>query len=647
LRLSAFTLVASMASGLVGCHAPPASPTNLTVTEDGTIDSATASWTNRCGDCQLRMQYRVAGGSFKDLQTASIDGPLLPPGTTRVGVVFQPEAPEAVHLGFRLRAEDAFDVSAWSPEVGYVRGVRPATGLTASPSAAGRITLAWASGSTAAAQLLLERRNAPDAPWQPLPVSFPATSFVDEDYLEFSEVDYRVGYALNGIWSRWALASVSPSPIRQPVDLRATLLPGAVALSWRTWSAAATEQVLWRWPGDAVAILSPGAEAGLDAEWPPWPSSIYWVEAQVSMSPFLPPRPPDLPTARLDPFQVTGAVTTFDARSVAMGGASAVSRDSSGAFHWIGFSAASWTMVVYSSGVGAAGGHVLAGGAVAAPGLLRDGAGALHAISYGVDGAGTAFWHDWLDASGWHSELLGLLSSQLVDGAWFGVDAVGEVQVLALRHVDSLSDVLVMGERTGGIFAFADQPLPTAGPWDLRPGFAVEADGRAWILGNQSSWLASRAPGGAWVSEPVPSELLGSSGLLRLSAAGRLAVVQTRPTAWPTVELRAAIRDASGWGPVTAFEAPGRYPGLSPVVSAAFSSDGARLSLVAESVDAVLVSGSRLDLHELLNGAWRSMRLAPSPGMAFHDYDASGRLWIVGWPRPGTDFGPVSVWEER
>ncbi|MBK9519556.1 MAG: hypothetical protein IPO09_19960 [Anaeromyxobacter sp.] len=638
-RLTRLGLLAALA--LAGCRAAPhlEAPGAFTLLESGDFDALQLTWEPRCTSCTFELQARVAGGPFGDVLTRD-----APPGTFGVVLQFGPAAPEATLYEFRVRAVTTAAVSAWTPVLPYLRRLRPPSSFTATASPFGQIALSWTNASTAATALLLER-SADGGAWEPLPVAFPLSGHLDEDYPELAQLTYRLRFGKGEFWSADRLVTPSLVPLRQPEGLSVVMQAGGPTFSWRNRSAAASAVLLRRTTGTTVALLPAAAEAGSDAEWPPWPSARYFVEAAAAG--VLSVQHGALPTVGLPPFELAGPTSTLFARTEPLGGPVALARSGDGG---------AWRIVptrgqppyALVHPTGALDPHLLVGRALAWPGLLLDAGGRPHVVSLAPEGQGFAVWHDWHDGSGWRSSSLGNLDG--VSNVSFGIDAAGAPQLLALGAVTPDRRPLLHAEEVGGVLVVTEVPLP---PLDLFgvASMAVGPDGTATVVGGPKDLLALRSPGGAWVTEPTPPEFHGStvSGPAPelVQGGGQVALVTAGVAAWPTVAIRAAWRGPGGWGPVLVTETEGTSMGLSPVRSLAAGPDGSRLSLVLERPAADLASGRQIDLLELAGGQWRRIRLAPDSGVITHGYDLAGRTWIVGNPVVDLTVQPSSIWEER
>jgi hypothetical protein len=617
-------------------------PTAFTAVQGGSFDQLALGWSEPTAQVDgYELEARIGGGAFTPLHTG-----LVPRGSIGAVIDLVTTVPELTQFTFRIRSALGGARSAWSPEVTYLRGIRPPSGLTATLTATPTIQLAWSNASAVADSLVVERADADafgsaTSAWMPLPVSFGATTFDDASLHELVHQAYRVRYGKGGVWSSDAATSAGPVPLFAPVGLTATLVTGGVRLGWANRSLVATRLTLTRWPSGTPVDLPVASTNALDPVSLPWPSTRYQLDASA---PAAAGQTVASTWCALPAYQVDGPAGPLDALNPSIPDAMGLRRGSDGWFHWMGASGAGPTVVSQdAAGVAV---HDLSFQVTVNPLLALDATDRPHAVGFMVPATGSrTLVHEWLGPAGWNSEVIAGYQgggSTMV----FAVDGLGRLHVL-----ENLQHCVV----SAGACAMAPVPQPAGWSSTGAASLLAGSDGTVAVIttGYGASAtpmaVATRAPGGGWTVEVVPIDGgFNPEPRLVLGAGGDLGLLyhHTNPANPPgEMDARYVERRAGAWSAPedlapTQFTLYGAAaaPDLSRVV--AFTRPGS-------------VLGSDLVLWSRGPAGWTGSLLGHgSNGMTLLGVLATGKAWLLtqpsaGYPFPLDPTRPWSLWEER
>ncbi len=574
-------------------------------------------WKAEGGVWAYEVSGRVGGGSWVPL------GKFL--GTTsRFELMLDPEVPEVTKLGFRVRAFIRDVPSQWSDEAVIARGLRPASDLTVEviaswPTASAR--LVWIRGSTAAAELVLERRavrgDVETVPWDRIPgVMVGDVSFMDWGvgaWVDGSRLEYRLRYVLGALESESVAAATNPAPPLPPTGLAASSLGGlTVHLTWTPvsqipWAQQIVQRTRWGY-GDwqNVATLGPSVAAHDDTV-PVEGTYQYRITVRA--------------TGTLEVSSSPAAVGTpsgpFVPSFVNLPGVP-VYRDADG---WFTTAAvASSGLRVYQQDVAGWTTHDIPDPAwnFLAPSYLRATDGTAH-FFYSMFFPDAA--HDWRDAGGWHSELLPFRPTDAT------IDAAGALHLVTCDFGFDLS------YATNGSGIWVSEPIPHSGT-TVKCSIAVGAGGEPQVV-----YAVARPalPGDlyplvdvqfavhgvlGWQYEPPPAAaavVAANIEALRLLAVatGTTLIIDGGTDA--TSELDAYDRGPGGWGAGT------RFATVSNRVQGAVSADGTRLAVAWTDVNS-FPEPANVAVREA-DGAWTTWPLSGSWVNSL-GFTPSGKLWV-------------------
>lgn len=137
-----------------------AAPSGLVVQAGTSFDQVDLHWTAAPGATSYTVEVSRSGGSF-----VAIPGS-LGAATTATSLTFDASFPEAIQVGFRIRAQAGGKSSDPSNTALYERGVRAPWGVSATPSPAdGTINVEVTQATLLATTLTLERQPVAGGAW--------------------------------------------------------------------------------------------------------------------------------------------------------------------------------------------------------------------------------------------------------------------------------------------------------------------------------------------------------------------------------------------------------------------------------------------------------------------------------------------------
>ena len=500
-------------------QAPPP-PTDLSLAAGPTFDALTVAWTPPASAVDgFAFEGRVEAGPWE-----AIPG-LLPGQAIGATVDLNPATPELVTLGARMRAFRGGLFSAYSNEASFLRGLRPPTALTVTLEDWERLRLAWSGQSTAATALQVERALYDDLAQSVGPYGVVASlppqtaTYVDAAGLQ-SNRSYHYRLRHLGTYrgtpvesgTAEAVANERPTPA-PPADLQVLPAGTGAQLAWRNRSTMATAVAVLRadgWTSDGLAptlltTLPSSATAYLDA---PLGAGLYTYRVSAGGTPSEPA------LLVLPPAGLAATALTLPRGPYA-------ARDSLGRWWMASTSdptAAAWPTLTLSppaaTGLAPWVLDLPVGSLLAEPGLLLDPADHPHAVILKALPNGTSSFpsdlvHLWHDGSAWRQETLArrtVASSSASVGAEFALGPDGLPRVVWRNAGYDLAPE--WAEMVGGLWAVAPVTTVLLGPGkDLPLRIAFGADGTAFrslALGGVAV-LQTRAPGGAWSEEVIPT----------------------------------------------------------------------------------------------------------------------------------------------
>jgi len=646
-RLAICAAAALLIASGAGCPSTNReAPASLSVTEGPTFDVVDLHWLPpTVAFDAYELQVRT---ERNDWRTRKMRNSLYP---GQAEFAFDAGSPELARFFFRLRSLRGGSASAWSNEVGYLRGVRPSPRVFAVVSPGVAVSLSWDAGSDQAQEIVVERQvvtaDGAAGPWLErtrLPAS--ALDYTDSDlgaWVDAARLSYQIEYVKNGVKSKPAAATTDQAPLLAPAELRSA--PAGrldIRIDWIARSRYADRQIVSRMQragGADLAVLARDATSFTDTV-PREGIYYYWVTARLG----------DLPNPATDSssepvlaFTEVAPTLPFSVSRVHMPAASQAVRDSAGRFglarvagptgyelHAMRPAASGWTD------------HLIAGQQqLLQPGVLFDGQDRMHVL-YRAPSPASPTLHEWYDGTAWQQETPGLAFADA------SLDGSG-----ALHAVGCAGDVASVTYATNRSGSWVKQEIATSNkPAECRIAVSDAGDPKIVYayLPPLGGYISAReelvlvAPSGqSWAEEAVP---LAPDGKATFGSFLHVFTGPARTTVLfdsvnggniPAAEIHAVDREANGW---TIPAIVGKRLAGSAVAAAA--PGASRLAVAWNGTDYTGRGSPTTVAVRDPHGTWTSIALFQSSSEMAVGFTREGTLWVLDglgqfWPQP-SDF---------